>query len=50
MPWARDAYAFYPRVNDDAHQLGGIGAMAADWNINGRVYLSGTGRGMLCSD
>lgn len=37
----------WSRFNDDAHQYGGIGVMAGDWNIYGRIYFSGTGRGML---
>jgi hypothetical protein len=37
----------WTRFNDDAHQYGGIGALAADQSIYGRIYFSGTGRGML---
>jgi xyloglucan-specific exo-beta-1,4-glucanase len=37
----------WTRFNDDAHQYGGIGVMAGDWNTYGRIYFSGTGRGML---
>ncbi|MGJ3699804.1 dockerin [Variovorax sp. AFSI2.2] len=40
----------WTRFNDDAHQFGGIGAMAADQNIYGRIYVSGTGRGVLYSN
>jgi xyloglucan-specific exo-beta-1,4-glucanase len=32
------------------HQFGGIGAMDANWNTDGRIYLSGTGRSILCSN
>jgi photosystem II stability/assembly factor-like uncharacterized protein len=42
-----DGGATWARFNDDAHQYGGIGMMAADWNTYGRIYFSGTGRGML---
>ena len=35
------------RFNDDAHQYGGIGVMAADQAIYGRIYVSGTGRGLI---
>jgi hypothetical protein len=44
-----DAGANWTRFNDDAHQFGGIGVMAADQSIYGRIYVSGTGRGMLYS-
>jgi xyloglucan-specific exo-beta-1,4-glucanase len=42
-----DGGATWTRFNDDAHQYGGIGVMAADQNIYGRIYFSGTGRGMI---
>jgi hypothetical protein len=45
-----DAGATWTRFNDDAHQFGGIGVMAGDWNTYGRIYVSGTGRGMLYSN
>jgi xyloglucan-specific exo-beta-1,4-glucanase len=45
-----DAGATWTRFNDDAHQFGGIGVMAADWNTYGRIYVSGTGRGLLYSN
>ncbi|WP_229506973.1 sialidase family protein [Pseudoduganella rivuli] len=44
---SNDGGATWSRFNDDAHQYGGIGALAADQNIYGRIYFSGTGRGML---
>jgi hypothetical protein len=44
---SEDAGVTWTRFNDDAHQFGGIGAMAADQNIYGRIYVSGTGRGLL---
>jgi len=42
-----DGGATWARFNDDTHQYGGIGAMAADWNTYGRIYFSGTGRGLI---
>jgi len=45
-----DGGATWSRFNDDAHQYGGIGVMAADQNIYGRIYFSGTGRGMIYSN
>jgi hypothetical protein len=45
-----DAGATWTRFNDDAHQFGGIGVMAADQNVHGRIYVSGTGRGLLHSN
>ncbi|MFS2139768.1 dockerin [Duganella sp. Dugasp56] len=42
-----DGGATWARFNDDAHQYGGIGVMAADWNTYGRIYFSGTGRGLV---
>jgi hypothetical protein len=34
-------------VNDGRHQVAGIGVIAADRNIAGRLYISGSGRGIL---
>jgi hypothetical protein len=42
-----DGGATWARYNDDAHQYGGIGALAADWNTYGRIYFSGNGRGLI---
>ncbi|WP_208296048.1 dockerin [Telluria antibiotica] len=42
-----DSGATWARFNDDTHQYGGIGALAADWNTYGRIYFSGTGRGIV---
>jgi len=42
-----DGGASWNRFNDDAHQFGGIGVLAADQGIYGRIYFSGTGRGLL---
>jgi len=45
-----DAGATWARFNDDAHQFGGIGVMAADWNTYGRIYVNGAARGLLYSN
>jgi hypothetical protein len=45
-----DAGATWSRFNSDAHQFGGIGAMAGDWNTYGRIYVNGAGRGLLYSN
>ncbi|HEY9027069.1 MAG TPA: dockerin [Burkholderiaceae bacterium] len=45
-----DGGATWSRFNDDAHQFGGIGTMAADQSVYGRIYVSGTGRGLLYSN
>ncbi|MFL6677103.1 MAG: dockerin [Burkholderiaceae bacterium] len=45
-----DAGASWTRFNDDAHQYGGIGAIAADQNAYGRVYIAGNGRGLSYSN
>jgi photosystem II stability/assembly factor-like uncharacterized protein len=45
-----DAGATWARFNDDAHQFGGIGVMAADWNTYGRIYVNGAARGVLYSN
>jgi hypothetical protein len=45
-----DAGATWARFNDDAHQYGGIGAIAGDWNSYGRIYFTGTGRGIIYSN
>jgi xyloglucan-specific exo-beta-1,4-glucanase len=42
-----DAGASWTRINDDKHQFAGIGGIAADHNLHGRVYIRGTGRGLL---
>jgi hypothetical protein len=38
-----DAGATWTRINDDAHQWGGVGALAASNTVAGRVYLAGRG-------
>lgn len=45
-----DGGATWTRFNDDAHQFGGIGVVAADQSVYGRIYVSGTGRGLLYSN
>jgi xyloglucan-specific exo-beta-1,4-glucanase len=45
-----DGGTTWSRFNDDAHQFGGIGVMAADQSLYGRIYFSGTGRGLLYSN
>ncbi|HEY9105946.1 MAG TPA: dockerin, partial [Roseateles sp.] len=45
-----DGGATWTRFNDDDHQFGGIGVLAADQSIYGRIYVSGTGRGLLYSN
>lgn len=42
-----DGGATWSRFNDDAHQYGGIGVIAGDWNTYGRIYFSGAGRGII---
>ena len=44
-----DGGATWTRFNDDAHQFGGIGPIAADQNLYGRIYVGGAGRGVLYS-
>lgn len=38
------------RFNDDKHQFAGIGNLAADQNIAGRLFFSGNGRGIFYSN
>jgi hypothetical protein len=45
-----DAGASWTRINDDTTRFGGIGVIAADQNIYGRLYVSGGGRGVLYSN
>jgi hypothetical protein len=45
-----DAGANWTRINDDATRFAGIGVIAADQNIYGRLYISGNGRGVLYSN
>jgi len=45
-----DAGVSWTRFNDDAHQFGGIGVLAADHSTYSRIYVSGTGRGLFYSN
>jgi xyloglucan-specific exo-beta-1,4-glucanase len=45
-----DGGATWVRHNDDAHQYGGMGVMAADQNVYGRIYGGGTCRGVVYSN
>ncbi|UWZ85853.1 hypothetical protein [Occallatibacter riparius] len=42
-----DGGASWIRINDDAHQYGGIGTVTGDMRTFGTVYFSGSGRGIL---
>lgn len=44
-----DAGATWRRFNDDKHQFAGISQLAADQGIEGRLFISGSGRGVLFS-
>ncbi|RFP17838.1 dockerin [Duganella sp. BJB488] len=44
-----DGGAIWARFNDDKHQFGGMGQLAADQNVPGRLYAAGGGRGVLFS-
>jgi hypothetical protein len=44
-----DAGVTWTRINDDKHQYGGMSTLAADQNVPGRVYVAGSGRGVLFS-
>jgi hypothetical protein len=45
-----DAGASWIRINDDAHQYGGVNLITGDPRIFGRVYLGTGGRGILYGD
>lgn len=40
----------WKRINDDKHQFAGMGHLAADHNVVGRVFFSGNGRGIFFTD
>jgi hypothetical protein len=42
-----DGGVTWTRFNDDLHQYGGIGNLAADQAVPGRLYFGGGGRGVL---
>jgi hypothetical protein len=44
-----DGGAAWRRINDDKHQYAGIGNLAADQVVPGRVYAADAGRGVLFS-
>jgi xyloglucan-specific exo-beta-1,4-glucanase len=46
---SEDAGATWTRFNDDAHQFGGPGVIAADQAEYGRIYLGGSCRGIVYS-
>ncbi len=47
---SEDGGATWTRFNDDAHQFGGPGVIAADQDVYGRIYLGGSCRGILYSN
>jgi hypothetical protein len=44
-----DGAATWRRINDDKHQYAGLGNLAADQSVPGRVFASGNGRGVIFS-
>jgi hypothetical protein len=44
-----DGGVTWTRFNDDMHQYGGVGTLAADQTVPGRLYMSGGGRGVVFS-
>ena len=44
-----DGFNTWVRINDDQHQYAGIGPIAADQSVVGRVFIAGAGRGVLFS-
>jgi hypothetical protein len=44
-----DGGVTWRRFNDDKHQYGGISQLAADQSVPGRLYMAGSGRGVLFS-
>jgi len=45
-----DGGATWVRHNDDAHQYAGLGVMAADQGVYGRIYGGGSCRGVVYSN
>jgi xyloglucan-specific exo-beta-1,4-glucanase len=45
-----DGGATWNRHNDDAHQYAGLGVMAADQGLYGRIYAGGSCRGVVYSN
>ena len=45
-----DEGATWTRINDDAHQFGGINAITGDGRVYGRVYVASQNRGILRGD
>jgi hypothetical protein len=44
-----DGGTTWRRFNDDKLQYGGTGVLAADQTVPGRLYMAGSGRGILFS-
>ncbi len=44
---SEDGGSTWKRINDDKHQFAGMGTLAADHNVVGRVFFSGNGRGVF---
>jgi hypothetical protein len=44
-----DGGVTWRRINDDKHQYAGLGNLAADQSVPGRVFASGAGRGVVFS-
>jgi hypothetical protein len=47
---SEDEGASFVRINDDAHQFGGLHAVIGDPRVYGRVYVATEGRGILYRD
>jgi xyloglucan-specific exo-beta-1,4-glucanase len=45
-----DGGATFVRINDDAHQYGGSNQIIGDPRVYGRVYVAGSGRGILVGE
>jgi hypothetical protein len=42
-----DGGGSFARINDDAHQYGGVQLIIGDPRVYGRAYITGHGRGIL---